>query len=106
MNRRERVIHFVAEDLHESLPGLPLLLAKRASEVGEDDELLRKAALKERPSADLPSPGAAGEGDVDDPRCVAGETAGQSQRIGRLSDQSLRRDAQQALAALVDEPQV
>src|SRR2546427_5336007 len=54
--RGERVVELVAEHADQTLPRLPLLLAQRAAHIGEDEELMGKAALAERAASQLPAP--------------------------------------------------
>ena len=63
---RERIVDLVADDAYQALPGLPLLVAQRTADVGEDQELVRPALLTERRPANFPAPRCAREGDVFD----------------------------------------
>ena len=54
-DRRERIVHFVAEHPNESLPGVAFLFAQRAAQIGQDEQLMRQAALAKVAFAARPS---------------------------------------------------
>ena len=79
LDRRERVVHLVADDANQPLPRLALFFAQRLAEVGEHEQLVRPAALAERAAPDLPAADAAGKRRVDDARRLAGQAVRQAE---------------------------
>src|SRR5207248_8547367 len=61
MDGCERIVDLVAENANEPLPRLTLLLAQRAAQIGEDQQLVRLAPEPERAAAELELPGSTGE---------------------------------------------
>ena len=82
LDRRQRVVHLVADDANQPLPGLALLFAQRLAQVGEHQQLVRPAALAERAAPDLPAADAAGKRGVDDARRVAGQAVVEVELLG------------------------
>ena len=68
LDRRQRVVHLVADDADQPLPREPLFLAQRLAQIGEHQHFVGPAPLPERAAADLPPPRARGEGRVEHPR--------------------------------------
>src|SRR5947209_6139809 len=60
-DRRERVVKFMSEHAHESLPSCSFLFAQGAAEIGEHKQLMRAALLAEHAAAHVPTPCAAGK---------------------------------------------
>ena len=106
LDRRERVVHLVADDADQPLPGLALLFAQRLAQVGEHQQLVRPAALAELAAADLPAADAAGKRRVDDARRFAGQAVGEAELLGASAEQPLGRLAEQPRAGAVDELQL
>src|SRR6185436_16728476 len=105
LDRRQRVVDLVADDANQPLPCLPLFVAQRPADVGEDEQLMRTSALPERRAPYFPAAGGAGERDVLDARGLAGETRAQPQLLGGASKQLLGRLREQALAGAIDQAQ-
>ena len=92
LDRRQRIVDLVADDADQSLPGLALLVAQRAADVGEHEQLMRTALLPERRAAHLPAAGRAGKRHVLDARRRALE-ARASTRVRRRSGRAAVRPA-------------
>src|SRR5581483_3664212 len=82
-DRGEGVVQFVAEHADDALPRLQLLLAQRAAEVGDDDEVVRAAALAKFAAPHAPAADGAGKREVQQARGVALERFGQAE-LGRI----------------------
>ena len=106
LDRRERVVHLVADDADQPLPRLPFLFAQRLAQVREHEQLVRAAALPELAAPDLPAADAAGERRVDDARRLAVEAVVEAELLGVPAEQPLRRLAEQPRAGAVDELQL
>ena len=107
LDRRERVVHLVADDADQALPRLPLFFAQRLAQVGQDQQLVRPAALAELAAPDLPAADAAGERRVDDARRFAGQAIGEVE-LGRRRRPSSRSAGwlEEPRAGAVDELQL
>src|SRR5678816_3262478 len=93
----------MADDAHDALPRLTLLLAQRARELRDDEQLVRLATLAEAATANLPPSAAAGENVGDDAAGFLREHAREAE-LGRTAAlQVLARRAQQILAGSVDD---
>ncbi len=95
----------MAEDAHQPPRGLALLVAQRAREVGEHEQLVRPPALAERAAPQLPAPAAAGKVGVQHPRRLAVQALGEPQLLGAPPHQPLGRVGQQPLAGAVHQPE-
>src|SRR5690606_2098678 len=104
LDRGERVVDLVSEDTDEPLPRLPLLLAERAADVGEDDERVRQSALPELARSDLPSPAPSRERDLRRARPHAAVQAPLEPEVVRApAEQPLGGACEGPLARAVDE---
>src|SRR6188474_983379 len=54
-DRRERVVHFMAEHSHESLPGFAFLFPQGAAEIGQNEQFMGEATLAEVALAHTPA---------------------------------------------------
>jgi hypothetical protein len=95
----------MAEHADEPLPRLPLLLAKRAAQVGQHEEPMREPALAELRGARLPPAFPAGKAEVGRARTVRREGLFQSERRRVESEETLGRTAQDPLPRAVHETQ-
>src|SRR6185436_10178944 len=102
---RERVVDLVAEHADEPLPRLPLLLAKRAAQVGQHEEPMREPALAELRGARLPPAFPAGKAEVGRARTVRREGLFQSERRRVEPEETLGRTSQDPLPRAVHETQ-
>ena len=98
LDRRQRIVHLVADDADQPLPGLPFFFPQRLAEVGQHQQLVRAAALAELAAPDLPPADAAGKRGVDDARRLAGQAIQQPDLVGIAAEQPLRRLVEQPRA--------
>ena len=104
-DRRERIVHFVAEDANESLPGAPLFFAKRAAEVGQDEQFVRQSALAKGAAANAPSPRAARETQASAARLRRIETDLEAQMLARRPSNLSIGWPKKIFARAIDQPQ-
>jgi hypothetical protein len=100
-----RVVQLVTQHADEALPGLALLVAQRAREVGEHEEAVRDAVLPEHPAADLEAAGTAGEGQLQDLPRPGVQRPLQPQLARGAAEQPLQGLEEEALARAVHELQ-
>ena len=93
LDRRQRVVHLVADDADQALEGLALFFAQRLAQVRQHEQLVRAAALAERAAPDFPAADAAGKRGVDDARRFALEAVLQPELLGAAAERALRRSA-------------
>jgi hypothetical protein len=95
----------VADDADQPLPRLAFLVAQRAADVGEHQELMGPAALPERRAPHFPAARRAGKRDILDPGRLAREAGPQTELVGGAAEQLLGRLRQQPLAGAIDQTQ-
>src|SRR6266480_5928894 len=57
----KRIIHLVAEHANQSLPGAAFFFAQRATEIRQQEQLMRQALLPKRASSNSPTTGSSRE---------------------------------------------
>ena len=94
----------MADDADEPPPRLALLVAKRAAEIRDHEELVGPAALAEAPPPNLPPAGAAGKDPPDDASRGFIEQRLEPELGGVTADELAALTREQCLAGTVDEP--
>ncbi|PYS76671.1 MAG: hypothetical protein DMF66_13435 [Acidobacteria bacterium] len=101
----------MAEHAHDPLPGLQLLLAQGPAQVGDDEELVRDAALAETAPAHAPAAGGPAVAGERFRQCVRrlvvahSQAVGESEFFGGATRGALRSPREQALARAVHQSQ-
>ncbi len=93
------------EHSNQSLPSLTLFLAQSATHVGDDEQLMRQAALAEHAVANFPPPRFSGEHNGRNLRPVRLEATGESQLARGATRHAHRRLIEQAFTGAIDEAQ-
>src|SRR5579863_1386374 len=76
LDRRERVIEFVAEHANQALPCLALFIAQRAAEVADQQDLIGQTGFPKTAAMNLPAAGLAGKRGLNDARRFSSHAIG------------------------------
>ena len=88
LDRRERVVHLVADDADQALKRLPLFFSQRTTQIREHQQLVGASTLPELAAPHFPSPRAGRERRVDDARGITGQVVIEGDLVGAAAEQT------------------
>ena len=105
LDGRQRIVQLMAQDADKALPRLQLFFPKGTGEIGDDEELMRNAALTEVAAANAPPATSAREIARNGLLGLADQILGEAKR-GRIArDEALSRLREQAFPGAVHQPE-
>jgi hypothetical protein len=106
LNRRERIVEFMAHYANQALPGLAFLFAERAAQIRQHQQCVLQTAFAEMRAAHHPASGAAGEADLERARGFTFQATRQAQLGGGAAEHAFGRKREQAFTRAIDDAEV